>query len=78
LKIFLDFHFPVVDIVYVKQHEEKMPQKAKRAPQVVIPEELHKVLSERAKRLGITVQRLVADALKAGMKVKQWLPENTL
>ena len=45
-----------------------------RDPQVVIPKDLHKILLERSKETGTSIQRLAGDALRAGMKVKQWLP----
>jgi hypothetical protein len=46
-----------------------------RDPQAVIPRDLHKILVERHRETGVSVRRLVADALRVGMKVKQWLPE---
>lgn len=46
-----------------------------RDPQVVIPKDLHKILIERSKETGTSIQRLAADALRVGMKIKQWLPE---
>jgi hypothetical protein len=52
-----------------------MDEESKTPPQIALPKDLHKILKQRSRDTNISMQRLVADALRVGMKIKQWLPE---
>ncbi len=52
-----------------------MEQEKKFPPQVALPKDLHEILKQRATDTDVSIQRLVADALRLGMKIKKWLPE---
>jgi hypothetical protein len=52
-----------------------MAQEEKKDPQVVVPRDLHKILLDRSKRSGLSLQRLVADVLRSGMVRRGWMPE---
>ena len=52
-----------------------MEKESKTPPQVALPRDLHKILKDRSRQTNISMQRLVADALRVGMKIKQWIPE---
>ena len=51
-----------------------MEQEKKFPPQVALPKDLHEILKQRATDTDVSIQRLVADALRLGMKIKKWLP----
>ena len=54
-----------------------MDQEKKFPPQVALPEDLHRILKQRSDDTGISIQRLVADALFTGMSMKRWMPRRT-